>query len=47
MKLALTGALIVACLFFGMLIFSEIGRRIGVARSARDPDGLAKGAGAA
>jgi DNA-binding IclR family transcriptional regulator len=47
MKLALTGALIVACLFLGMLIFSEIGRRIGVARSARDPDGLAKGAGAA
>ena len=47
MKLALTGALIVACLFLGMLIFSEIGRRIGVVRGARDPDGLAKGAGAA
>ncbi len=47
MKLALTGALIVACLFLGMLIFSEAGRRIGIARRARDPEGVAKGAGAA
>jgi hypothetical protein len=30
-----------------MLIFSEVGRRIGIARLARDPEGLAKGAGAA
>jgi hypothetical protein len=30
-----------------MLIFLEIGRRIGLARLGRDPDGLAKGAGAA
>lgn len=34
-------------LFFGMLIFSEIGRRIGIARIARNPDGLAEGVGAA
>lgn len=27
--------LVTACLFFGMLIFSEIGRRIGIARLAR------------
>lgn len=42
---------IVSCsaigLFFGMLIFSEIGRRIGLARIARDPKGLAEGVGAA
>ena len=36
-----------ACLFFGILIFSEIGRRIGIARLAHDPEGLAKGVGAA
>jgi hypothetical protein len=30
-----------------MLIFSEIGRRIGIARLAHDPEGLTKGAGAA
>jgi hypothetical protein len=34
-------------LFFGMLICSEIGRRIGIARLARDPKGLAEGVGAA
>src|SRR4249919_3373788 len=34
-------------LFFGMLICSEIGRRIGISRSTREPDGLPKGAGAA
>jgi len=32
-------------LFFGMLVFLEIGRRVGVARLARDPGGLAKGVG--
>ena len=47
MDLALIAALSAACLFFGMLIFSEVGRRIGIARLARDPEGLAKGAGAA
>jgi hypothetical protein len=34
-------------LFVGMLIALEAGRRIGVARLARDPEGLTKGAGAA
>ena len=30
-----------------MLLFAEIGRRIGMARILRDPEGLAKGASAA
>jgi hypothetical protein len=47
MKLALTGALLVAGLFLGMLVFSEVGRRIGIARRARDPESVDKGAGAA
>ena len=34
-------------LFAGMLICFEIGRRVGIARLALHPDGLAKGAGAA
>src|SRR3954454_22095933 len=34
-------------LFVGMLVFSQLGRRIGIARLARDPDGLSKGAAAA
>src|SRR4051812_45993434 len=37
----------IACLFVGMLVFSELGRRIGIARLARDPEGLSKGAAAA
>jgi hypothetical protein len=36
-----------ACLFLGMLVSSEIGRRIGIAKLARDPEGLAKGTTAA
>jgi hypothetical protein len=32
-------------LFLGMLLCFEVGRRIGVARLARDPDGLATGSG--
>ena len=47
MDFALIASLLTACLFFGMLIFSEIGRRIGIARLARDSEGLTKGAGAA
>ncbi len=34
-------------LFAGMLVCFETGRRVGVARLARDPEGLTKGAGAA
>lgn len=33
-------------MFFGMLVFSEIGRRIGTARLARRPEGLPKGVAA-
>jgi hypothetical protein len=47
MSLTLIASLSTAVLFLGMLLFSEVGRRIGVARLARDPEGLAKGAGAA
>jgi uncharacterized protein YneF (UPF0154 family) len=39
--------LLTLCLLVGMLVTFEIGRRVGAARLARDPDGLAKGAGAA
>jgi hypothetical protein len=39
--------LLTAALFAGMLISFELGRRVGVARLAREPEGLAKGAGAA
>jgi hypothetical protein len=47
MDLALIASLSAACLCFGMLVFSEVGQRIGLARLARDPEGLSKGAGAA
>jgi hypothetical protein len=46
-NIALIVSLLAACLFIGMLIFSEVGRRIGIASLARDPEGLAKGTGAA
>jgi hypothetical protein len=45
--LTLIASLSAVCLFFGMLIFAEAGRRIGIARLARDAEGLTKGAGAA
>jgi hypothetical protein len=35
-----------AALFVAMMVFYEIGRRVGVARIASDPDGLAHGIGA-
>lgn len=40
-------ALSAAALLAGMLLFAEIGRRIGVARFKRDPEGAGKEAGAA
>jgi hypothetical protein len=46
-ELVLIASFLVAGLFGGMLVFSEVGRRIGVARLARDASGLAQGAGAA
>jgi len=36
-----------AGLFVGILLFAEIGRRIGIAKLTRDPEGLTKGASAA
>jgi hypothetical protein len=47
MNFELIASVLGAGLFLGMLVVSEVGRRIGVARLARDPKGLAKGAGAA
>jgi hypothetical protein len=47
LNLALIASLSTVALFLGMLLFTEAGRRIGVARLAHDPEGLAKGAGAA
>lgn len=46
MDLVLITSLSASCLFVGMLIFSELGRRIGIARLGRDSEGLTKGAGA-
>jgi hypothetical protein len=46
-NLVLIALLPAACLFAGMLVFSEIGRRLGLRAMARDPEGLAKGTGAA
>lgn len=43
MNLTLKVSLATTCLFLGMLMFSEIGRRVGAARLARNPDGLPKG----
>jgi len=45
--LALIAALSTAGLFTGMFVFAEIGRRIGVARLARNSDGPAQGGSAA
>jgi len=47
MNLTWIAMLLTIALFVGMLITCEVGRRIGVGRLKRDPEGLAKGAGAA
>ena len=47
MNLTLYAILTAAGLFFGMLLFIEIGRRIGVSRMMSNSDGLAKGGGTA
>ena len=39
--------LVTASLLAGMLLFSELGRRLGVARLKRDPEALTQGTGAA
>jgi hypothetical protein len=46
MNLVLLASLFAAGLFILMLAFIEVGRRIGAARLARDPDGLGKGVSA-
>jgi hypothetical protein len=40
---ALLLSLVALCMFVLMLVFSDIGRRIGVARRERDPNGVDKG----
>ena len=47
MLLTLIALLPAVGLFLGMLLFLEIGRRIGAGRLARDPEGLPKGVSAA
>ena len=47
MNHVLVNSLLAIGLFLCMLIFTEAGRRIGAARIARDPGGMAKGVGAA
>src|SRR5678816_999292 len=47
MNLTWIAMLLTTALFVGMLITFEVGRRIGVARLKREPEGLTKGAGAA
>lgn len=47
MSLLVLLSLLAVGLFLSMLLLSELGRRIGIARLARDPDGLAKGIGTA
>jgi len=46
MSLTLEASLSAIGLFFGMLILLEVGRRIGLARHACDPEGVQKGVGA-
>ncbi|HOW75620.1 MAG TPA: DUF4239 domain-containing protein [Candidatus Competibacteraceae bacterium] len=45
MNFVLSAFLITLGLFFGMLLFLEVGRRIGVQRRAQDPDGAVAGTG--
>jgi len=47
MNMTWIAMLLTTALFVGMLINFEVGRRIGVARLKREPEGLTKGAGAA
>jgi hypothetical protein len=47
MNLTWIAMLLTTALFVGMLIFFELGRRVGSARLRSDPEGLTKGAGAA
>ncbi|MCB1920646.1 MAG: hypothetical protein KDJ28_11795 [Candidatus Competibacteraceae bacterium] len=42
---ALSAFLITLGLFFGVVLFLELGRRIGIRRRAQDPEGAAAGTG--
>ena len=46
MDIAHTGILLAAVLFVGILLLLEAGRRVGVRRKLRDPEGAGPGAGA-
>jgi hypothetical protein len=45
MNFSIEVTLLAGGLFFGMLLLFEIGRRFGIARRRRDPDGVQKGSG--
>ena len=46
MDITLAALFLALGLFFAMLFLFEVGRRIGIVRLSRDPEGLTKGAGA-
>jgi hypothetical protein len=45
MNFSITETFLAGGLFFGMLLLFEVGRRFGIARRRRDPDGVNKGSG--
>jgi hypothetical protein len=45
MRFVLVTSLVTVCLFVGMLVLLEVGRRAGVRRSAADPEGARAGVG--
>ncbi len=45
MSFAFVASLSAVGLFTGMLLLFEVGRRVGIRRLARDPDGIANGSG--
>jgi hypothetical protein len=45
MSFSITETLLAGSLFVGMLLMFEVGRRFGIARRRRDPDGVDKGSG--
>lgn len=45
MSFSIKEILLAGSLFFGMLLVFEVGRRFGLARRRRDPDGVDKGTG--
>ena len=45
MDYAFSALLFTTCLFAGMLLFLEVGRRIGIRRRANDPEGVSAGVG--